>query len=585
MTSIDELFRKSGSSSSKRKEPPTNPDEIYKAAKHSVNRDVKGKEHREESEGHYEEGGVAGPQLPPDEEEEQGEDEEEGRFFGGGVTRNIKDVLDLMEEREGEEIAPEKIDLAWLRRTALTFEKRISKNAELRAKFEDDPPNFMASEADLDADIKALSILTDHSELYTEFAKLGCVKSLVSLLAHENTDIAINAIEILGELIDEDVQADQTQWDNLVKAMLEADLPDLLVQNLARLDETSESDRSGVYHSLTLVENLASQLNALDNVLDGSTILEWLFSRIQRRELPTSQNKQYAAEVLAIILQASENSRTHCIDLDAIEILLQLVSAYRKRDPPKDSNEEEFAENVFDCLTCLVEADGGKRKLLQAEGVELCLIMLKEGKFSKPRALRVLDHGMGGNDGVQVCEKVVEAAGLKPIYRSYLKSTDQATIEHLLGMLASMLRQLPGNSASRVRLLAKFVENGYGTLERLVGQRREYSEKLGPVDERIRKERKERELEDPKTLADEWLSRRLDAGLFCLQTVDFILAWLVAEDEGARQRITSLLAERDEALTDIRRTLQEQLDGLQAEKDGPDATTHIDMLRTLLEMV
>lgn len=79
---------------------------------------------------------------------------------------------------------------------------------------------FMASEADLDADIKSLSILSEHPDLYEEFASLGCVGSLVSLLSHENTDIAIDAIEILGELTDEDVEAEQEEWDFLVTAMV-----------------------------------------------------------------------------------------------------------------------------------------------------------------------------------------------------------------------------------------------------------------------------------------------------------------------------------------------------------------------------
>ena len=78
----------------------------------------------------------------------------------------------------------------------------------------------MVSEADLDADIKALSVLSEHPELYEEFSKLGCVASLVSLLSHENTDIAIDAIQTLSELTDEDVQAKQDQWDSLVNAMV-----------------------------------------------------------------------------------------------------------------------------------------------------------------------------------------------------------------------------------------------------------------------------------------------------------------------------------------------------------------------------
>lgn len=78
----------------------------------------------------------------------------------------------------------------------------------------------MASEADLEADIKALSILSEHSNLYEEFANLGCVSSLVSLLSHENTDIAIDAIEIINELIDDDVEATETEWNALVNAMV-----------------------------------------------------------------------------------------------------------------------------------------------------------------------------------------------------------------------------------------------------------------------------------------------------------------------------------------------------------------------------
>ena len=78
----------------------------------------------------------------------------------------------------------------------------------------------MGSEADLDAEVKALSILSEHPELYEEFVSLGCTASLVSLLSHENTDIAIDAIEIISELTDEDVEAEEAQWDALVNAMV-----------------------------------------------------------------------------------------------------------------------------------------------------------------------------------------------------------------------------------------------------------------------------------------------------------------------------------------------------------------------------
>ena len=90
----------------------------------------------------------------------------------------------------------------------------------MRVKHEGSPQKYMASEADLDAEIKGLSTLSEHPELYSEFVELGCVASLVSLLSHENTDIAIDAIEIINELTDEDVEAEQAQWDMLTDALV-----------------------------------------------------------------------------------------------------------------------------------------------------------------------------------------------------------------------------------------------------------------------------------------------------------------------------------------------------------------------------
>lgn len=78
----------------------------------------------------------------------------------------------------------------------------------------------MASEADLDNEIKGLSILSEHPDLYEEFAKMGCVGSLISLLSHENADIAIDVIQVISELTDEDVEAEQEQWNALVNAMV-----------------------------------------------------------------------------------------------------------------------------------------------------------------------------------------------------------------------------------------------------------------------------------------------------------------------------------------------------------------------------
>lgn len=588
MTSIDDLFKKpylpSSNAGSKRKFEAPDAEAAYKSTKVHSNGDAKGKTNGQayvSEDGQEEDEDMeAGPSLPPDEdeEEESADADEEGRFFGGGVTRDTRTAMDYLDQADGEDYVAEKIDSAWLRRLGLSFERKISKNSELRAKFEDDASKFMASEADLDAEIKALSSLSEHPELYPEFAKIGCAASLVSLLAHDNTDIAIDAIEIISELTDEDVSASQSAWDTLVDAMLEADLLSLLVSNFSRFNESNESDRSGVYHSLSVLENLSSQ-PPIASRIGTEPVLAYLLTRLSAKETPVSQNKQYSAEILQVLLQQSTSIQTLFTTLNGIDTLLRLLSAYRKRDPATDSTESEYAENLFDSLTVALSLPAARSAFLEAEGVELALIMLKESRFSKPRALRLLDHAMSGSTGQAIAERIVEAAGLKTIFGLFGKKHDASATEHLLGIFASLLRLLPGESAARIRTLAKFVEKEYEKVDKLVKLRWEYWARVRNVDAVIAAEREELGVEEREDRADEWFSRRLDAGLYCAQTLDVVLAWLVAEDAGARTKVISLLGERDEGLVDLKRSLIEQREGVDGEEEGNAG----EMLTALIE--
>lgn len=518
--------------------------------------------------------------MPP---EDDGDDEE-GRFFGGGVSAQESRALDYINTvDDADALTEEKIDFAWLKKTALKFEQRINKNATQRAKYESEPTKFIQSEAELDADIRALSILGEHPELYPQLAELGTVGSLVGLLAHENTDIAIGAIEIIGELTDEDVAATPEQWDALVGALLEADLVGLLVSNLGRLNEDSEddADREGVYKALGVVENLCSDAATAEKIAADEGLIRWLLQRIQKKERPITQNKQYAAEIIAILVQNSPANRKKLAAKEAVDVMLQLVAPYRKLDPEK-GQEEEYMENLFEALTSIVDEPEGKTQFVEAEGVELCLIMLKEGKRSKPAALRLLDHAVGGAAGAEVCQKLVDAGGLKTTFTMFMKKhPDNQATEHLVGIFSWMLRLLPANSGERIRLLAKFVEKDYEKVEKLIKLRRDFAARMRLIDEQLAKEKQQRDDED---LEDERFLRRLDAGLFTLQTIDIVLAWLIAEDDGARKKIQELLADRDETFQVIKASLQERLEAID-NKESQEGKDSAEMLTTLMEFL
>ena len=241
MTSIDDLFKSANGATKRKFENPreADPTQAYKTAKLSPNSDVTQSATVEDEDDDEE----AGPSLPPDFEDDGPGDDDEGRFFEGGLDEDAKDAMDYLDAQDGDEaIRGEKYDATWLRKLCLNFEKRVNKNSTLRAKYEDDPPKFMESEGDLDESIKSLSTLSEHPELYEELAKNSAAVKLVELLAHENTDIAIAAIEMVSELTDDEVAGEQEQWDTLVAAFQEADLLSLLISNFSRFDETDSAD-------------------------------------------------------------------------------------------------------------------------------------------------------------------------------------------------------------------------------------------------------------------------------------------------------------------------------------------------------
>lgn len=600
MASIDALFKKPNAPSTvvngKRKFEHRDADQAYKSARLSTANDVKDHSNgygiAEDTADDEDDDEEAGPELPPDDEADA---DEEGRFFGGGVTRDATDALDFLDATTETDLDNEVIDAPWVRRMILALQRKIALNAKQRAKFESEPAKFMQSEAELDAAIKTVSILTDHPDLYDVFVAAKGAEHLVSLLAHENTDIAINAIEIIAELIAEDVDVNQAQWDTVVTSMLDADLLGLLVQNFQRFDETNESDRLGLYHALAVLEALASQ-EPIAEITANDTILRYLLDRLKAQEPSVSQNKQYAAEVLQVLLQSSPAASARFLSIpSSLDTLLQTLALYRKQDPERDSNESQFAQDVFDATICLVSTPTGREQFSVAEGIELMIIMLREGeRLARHSALKVLDHALSGIDQHALCPRFVASAGLKPLFAVFRKATKPlsttasaasidrdraADVEHCLGLFASLLRSLPGGSEARIRLFAKFQETGCASVDALLGIRAKARARVSLVDKAIAEERRA----NPNAVEDrsgEWFSRRLDAGLYVAQTADIVLAWLVAENM-ARDKISGSLSRNGEALTTLKSSLEEQLGDIDDDADP----TAAEVLRALVDCV
>jgi beta-catenin-like protein 1 len=140
-----------------------------------------------------------------------------------------------------------------LKRLILHVEKQINTNMQLRMKYSDQPERFMDSELELYQSLKGLHAVAAAPELYPIFVKTKCMTSLLGLLAHENADIANDALELLQEMAGAEDAAPEDLL-CLVDALLEHDGAATLAHNLARLNDAEEDEAQAVHSTLTIFE-------------------------------------------------------------------------------------------------------------------------------------------------------------------------------------------------------------------------------------------------------------------------------------------------------------------------------------------
>ncbi|GCB72988.1 hypothetical protein scyTo_0002287, partial [Scyliorhinus torazame] len=496
---------------------------------------------------YYEESGI----MVNDEEEEVGK----------------KKILELMENDEAEPL-----DESSVKKMILTFEKRAYKNQELRIKFPENPEKFMESELDLNDIIQEMHVIATMPDLYHLLVELNAVQSLIGLLGHENTDVSIAVVDLLQELTDIDTLHESEEGaEVLIDALLEGQVVALLVQNLERLDETVKEEADGVHNTLAIIENLAEFRPEMCTEAAQQGLLQWMLKRIKAK-IPFDANKLYCSEILAIMLQNNDANRELLGDQEGIDVLLQQLSLFKRHNP--STNEElEMMENLFDSLCSCLMLSSNRDRFLKGEGLQLMNLMLREKKMSRASALKVLDHAVIGPEGSDNCHKFVDILGLRTIFPLFMKTpkkmkkagmTEKEHEEHVCSILSSMLRNLKGQQ--RTRLLNKFTENDCEKVDRLMELHFKYLEAVQVADKKIEGEKhdmvRQGEIIDDD-MEDEFYLRRLDAGLFVLQLVCYIMVESCnASIPQIRQRVHQILNMRGGSTKVVRHIMREYAENI-----------------------
>ncbi|KAK3218524.1 hypothetical protein Dsin_012494 [Dipteronia sinensis] len=480
-------------------------------------------------------------------------------------------LLEALEKSSQSSI--EVLDQRTLKKLVLSFERRLKENIEARLKYPDHPEKFAETEVDLHEELEKLKVLAGGPDLYPDLVNLNTIPSILGLLSHDNSDIANDVVQLLQDLTDEDVLEDSDEPARvLVDSLIENNVLELLVQNLQRLSDSDPDDMTAVYNTLATIENLIEvKPSVAELVCEKTKLFRWLLGKIKIREFDS--NKQYASEILAILLQNSTANQKRLGQMNGVDVLLQAVATYKSKDP-KSSDEEEMLENLFDSLCCLLMPLENKERFVKAEGVELMIIIMKQKKSAYGSAIRALDFAM--TKYPPACERFVDVLGLKTAFAAFMgkipmskKNKKERYQEDLEERVISLIASLFGGilrGSRRERLFSKFVENECEKIDRLMELYMRYSDRVTTETERMNN----LELDDLEMDEEEKYNRKLESGLYTLQLIAVILGHLwCSEHSQMRARIELLLKQQKLTKKDVKDILQEYHGNI-GDLDGPD---------------
>lgn len=548
----------------------------------------------------------------------------------------------------------EKIDSQGVKRLIVNFEKSFTENTKMRAKHADDAQQFFESEIELDRNLKAMQAIATAPEHYIELLRNGTHDSILNLLSHDNSDIAIGAIDLLRDFLatdesetvgidDEGLDEDDIALQKEVitqtirvftTQLLSLGLLPMLESCMSRFKEDIPEEKQGVYDTLELLESLLEIVpsDTAQLIVENTKIIKWLLDRISSDKFGVFDDvKLYSSEILCIMAQTTPLVQVHIGTINGIVTMLEILSKYRK-DDPKVAEEEEMVENICNTLCVACTPAENRASFLKSEGLDLIRLLIKSKRYVQRGAAKVLSFII--TNDVQASSQWLDIGGLGTLFTAFMhqskansKNDDKKKKrkkhsvlddeEHIVSTLAALLTNFKdavqdtqrkieeivgaGSDIEKMqplvadvdrysgyieRIVVKFAETNCEKLERLVALHAKYFERMRIIDEKLRTEDDEDVARDDLD-EDNIYEDRLEAGLFTLQLLDYILVFVSNSMPALKERATKYLQANNGNWSDVKGVLLEYAvrAASENEEDPDNATGETAYIRGLAESV
>jgi beta-catenin-like protein 1 len=388
----------------------------------------------------------------------------------------------------------EVVNAADVRRLVKAAVQAFNANAVLRTKHVSQPARFAESEVDLDARIRALGALATQPALFGDAVTVGLPDILVQLLDHENLDVVASVIAVLVDLVDPDVEEDQSPYSSMIDALLAGGVFQSLVSVLeGRLRGTATDTAAGdaevilsaTVAALSIMENVLEVRPDLADTLGCNCGLVQYCIRVLEASSGYTERGSAVVEVLAILLQTSDGrNREEFGKVGGLDCILRAISGYRKGTAKLLGDEGETVANMFSVLCAsMLRCRANKVRFTTVEGVELMLLILRSGSTRlRDAVLRALDFAC--TDCEVVVRRLFDTSGIGVLF-SILMALDpggerasatartrvsaeqgRSEVGHVIGILFHLFRY--GDAPCHERLVSKLTESGGSKMQKVL---------------------------------------------------------------------------------------------------------------------
>ena len=361
-----------------------------------------------------------------------------------------------------------------------SIRKKYDSDIMLRNKYKNDSMKYCTIEEELHEDLVVLQRLAAYPNLLSSFISNSGIEIIILILTHPNIDIISAMLSLIVEITESDFLNDIEDAKSFIELLISNSIFDRIAETLYKISPNDE-DASQYYSDiLGIFENFVDVYEKSADLIGGTKAIEWMLqmirssSNVNSADIAEGDVCLFCSEVLAMLVQFSDENKKKFAKMEGVPILVNVIVNIKENTNRKIliGNQEEFANNIVDCICSALLYEENKKMFAIADGVNIMIDFMRENNTFRHLGIKVINFAIQNSkenaiqfvesNGLCVLFPYFMSKGMKKIKKEIATKGEESSIE----IIVNLLRYVNGVNYDRV--IFKFKENKNEKIKQLI---------------------------------------------------------------------------------------------------------------------